>query len=137
MQSQKNPFSGFHMFEDLTKMATGTVSTIFDAKKEVEHLAKHNVEKLLGAYNLVTREEYDVVKEMAAKARENQESLEKRVQELEAKLAKVNQDVTKLVKPTAASTSKTEVKKVVPKVAPKAATANKQKSVAAKPKVTK
>jgi BMFP domain-containing protein YqiC len=55
-------------------------------RDEVETRMKEQFERVLGRMNLVTREEYDAVKAMAAKARAAQEALEKRVAALEAKL---------------------------------------------------
>jgi BMFP domain-containing protein YqiC len=46
------------------------------------------MERWLADSDLVTREEFDAVREMATKAREENESLAARIAELEAKLAR-------------------------------------------------
>jgi BMFP domain-containing protein YqiC len=53
-------------------------------RDEVEALVQQRVERVLSRLNLVTRDEFEAVKAMAAKARSEQEALEKRLSELEA-----------------------------------------------------
>ena len=54
-----------------------------DLERNLKALLAQTFQKL----ELVTREEFEAVKEMAALAREENEKLEKRIAELEAKLA--------------------------------------------------
>src|SRR6185437_1309628 len=72
--------------DDLARVATGALGAFTGMRDEVETRMKEQFERVLGRMNLVTREEYDAVKAMAAKARAAQEALEKRVAALEAKL---------------------------------------------------
>ena len=51
---------------------------------EVEALVRQQIRRLLGDMELVNREEFEAVKAMAAKAREEQERLEARIATLEA-----------------------------------------------------
>lgn len=76
------------LFEDLARVAGGAASTLAGIRQEVEALARQQVERLLGELDLVTREEFDAVRAMAAKARAEQEALEKRVAALEEQLRK-------------------------------------------------
>ena len=71
------------IFDDLAKMATGATTMVMDMRREVEAMVLAQIEKILGRMNLVRREEFEAVREMASKARENQDILEKRVAELE------------------------------------------------------
>src|SRR5262249_3871819 len=71
---------------DLARVATGALGAFTGMRDEVETRLREQFERVLGRMNLVTREEYDAVKAMAAKARSAQEALEKRVAALEAKL---------------------------------------------------
>jgi len=80
MQSQNR------LLDDLARVATGALGAFTGMRDEVETRMKEQFERILGRMNLVTREEYDAVKAMAAKARAAQEALEKRVAALEAKL---------------------------------------------------
>jgi hypothetical protein len=74
------------LLDDLARVATGALGAFSGMRDEVETRMKEQFERVLGRMNLVTREEYDAVKAMAAKARTAQEALEKRVAALEAKL---------------------------------------------------
>ena len=51
-----------------------------------ETLLKTQLERLLSTMDMVSREEHEVVKEMAAAARDDNERLEARIAALEAKL---------------------------------------------------
>ena len=74
------------LLDDLARVATGALGAFSGMRDEVETRMKEQFERVLGRMNLVTREEYDAVKAMAAKARAAQETLERRVAALEAKL---------------------------------------------------
>src|SRR5215831_12037689 len=67
MQTQ-NPF-----LDDLAKVAAGAVGGLAGIKHEVETRMREQFERILGRMDLVTREEFEVVKAMAAKARAEQE----------------------------------------------------------------
>ncbi|MGH6916118.1 MAG: accessory factor UbiK family protein [Geminicoccaceae bacterium] len=81
MQTQ-NPF-----FDDLARMAQGLVGGLGGLKHEVDTRVREQFERILGRMDLVSREEFEVVKAMAAKARDEQETLAARLAALEAKLA--------------------------------------------------
>ena len=81
MQTQ-NP-----ILDDLAKVAAGAVSGLSGLKHEVESRLKEQFERILGRMDLVSREEFEAVKAMAAKARGEQEALAARLAELEARLA--------------------------------------------------
>jgi len=72
--------------DDLARVATGAMGTFTGMRGEVETRLKEQFERILGRMNLVRREEFDAVQAMAAKARMEQEALEKRVAALEARL---------------------------------------------------
>jgi BMFP domain-containing protein YqiC len=74
------------LLDDLARVATGALGAFSGMRDEVETRMKEQFERVLGRMNLVTREEFDAVKAMAAKARATQEALEKRVAALEAKV---------------------------------------------------
>ena len=75
------------LLDDLARVATGALGAFTGMRDEVETRLKEQFERVLGRMNLVTREEYDAVKAMAAKARTEQEDLAKRLAELEGLLA--------------------------------------------------
>lgn len=81
MQSQNR------FFDDFARMAGGAMGALAGMRQEVEARLREQMERWLAAMDLVTREEFDAVKAMAAKARAEQERLEQRVAALEAILA--------------------------------------------------
>ncbi len=72
-------------FEDAARVAGGAMGTLAGVKREVEGIVRHQLDRLLAGMDLVTREEFDAVKEMAAEARRENEKLEARLAALEAK----------------------------------------------------
>jgi BMFP domain-containing protein YqiC len=81
MQSQNR------FFDDLARVASGAVGALSGVRGEVEARLREQLERVLAGMDLVTREEFEAVKAMAAKARTEQEDLAKRLAELEARLA--------------------------------------------------
>lgn len=75
------------LFDDLAKVANGAAATLTGVKGEVEAMIRHQLERLLADSDLVPREEFDAMADVARRAREEQEKLEKRVAALEKKLA--------------------------------------------------
>lgn len=73
-------------FEDLTKVASSAMGTMFNMKKEIDTMVKENIERMLGKADIISRDEFEAIKEVATKARSAQSKLEKRVAELETKL---------------------------------------------------
>jgi BMFP domain-containing protein YqiC len=78
------------IFDDLARVANGAVSTLVGVKDEIEAIVRTQLERILVDMEMVPREEFDAVKEMAANARAEQAKLEKRVAELESKLTAGN-----------------------------------------------
>ena len=73
-------------FDELAKLMTNAAGAAQGVRKEVDTLVQTQVERVLNNINVVKREEFDVVREMAQKAREQNDKLEARIAELEAKL---------------------------------------------------
>ena len=63
------------LFEDLAKMVSGAAGAAMDMRRELEAQIADQVERLMGRGKFVTREEFEVVKAMAEKARAENESL--------------------------------------------------------------
>ncbi len=80
MQSQNR------IFDDLARVAGGALGAITSLKDEIEAMIRDRLERFMADGNFVRREEFDVVKAMAAEARAEQERLQARVAELEAAL---------------------------------------------------
>jgi BMFP domain-containing protein YqiC len=80
------------MFDELARLATDAASVAQGVKREAETLIRSQAERFVTDMDLVKREEFEVVKEMAAKARAENEALLARVAALEAKLAGATDD---------------------------------------------
>ena len=78
----------YRFFDDLARLANGAVGTLAGARNEVEVLFRQRLEAAMAEIDMVPREEFEVVREMARKAREENEQLLQRLEELEQKLAK-------------------------------------------------
>jgi BMFP domain-containing protein YqiC len=79
----RNPF-----IDDLTKLANSAMGTFTGMKDEVENRVRDQIAKILDGMDIPRRDEFDAVKAMAAKAREENEELKKQIAELQAKLDK-------------------------------------------------
>lgn len=73
------------LFEDLARVAGGALGTLAGLRTEIESLIRQQFERLLADMNLVTRDEFDAVQAMAAKARAEQEQMAARLAALEAR----------------------------------------------------
>ena len=78
-------------FDDFARMAGGALGALTGLRQEIEARIREQLDRLVASMDLVTREEFEAVKAMAAKARAEQERLQTRVAALE-----------KAVKPTKA-----------------------------------
>ncbi|PHS77527.1 MAG: hypothetical protein COB59_09145 [Rhodospirillaceae bacterium] len=74
------------ILNDMAKVASGAVSAVTGLKGDAENMLRRQVECVLADLELVTRDEFDAVKALAANARAEQEKLEVRVKKLEAQL---------------------------------------------------
>ncbi len=74
-------------FDDIGQLMTNAAGMAQGMKTEAETAMKSWMERWLADSDLVTREEFDAVREIAVKAREENESLAARIVELEARLA--------------------------------------------------
>lgn len=73
-------------FDELAKLMTNAAGAAQGVRKEVDTLVQTQVERVLNNLNVVKREEFDVVREMAEKARTENDKLATRIAELETKL---------------------------------------------------
>tara|TARA_R100001244_G_scaffold6593_39_gene8487 strand:+ start:4045 stop:4404 length:360 start_codon:yes stop_codon:yes gene_type:complete len=77
MQSQNR------FFDDLSKVLNGLAGTVAGVGREAEAGARERAKEWFGGMDFVSRDEFDAVKEMAAKARAEADALKKRVDALE------------------------------------------------------
>jgi BMFP domain-containing protein YqiC len=85
MQSQNR------FFDDLARVAAGAAGALSGVRTEIEARARDQLERVLAGMDLVGREEFEATRAMAARARDEQERLLRRVEELEARLAVLEQ----------------------------------------------
>ena len=71
------------LFDDAAKLAGGAIGTLAGVRREIEALARQQLDRLLDGMDLVTRDEFDAVKAMAAAARAENERLAARLDALE------------------------------------------------------
>ncbi len=71
-------------FDELGKLITDAAGAAQGVRKEVEGAVRTQAERILRELDIVQREEFEAVKAMAQKAREENERLKQRIAELEA-----------------------------------------------------
>ena len=70
-------------FDDMSKLMTNAMGVAQGAKDEAETAFNSMIDRWLANRDFVTREEFDAVREMAVKAREENEALKARIEALE------------------------------------------------------
>lgn len=75
------------ILDDFAKLMTDAAGAVQGVGKEVETAFKSQAERWLNSMDIVKREEFEAVREMAIKAREENDALSARIAELEAKIA--------------------------------------------------
>ncbi|WP_323034630.1 accessory factor UbiK family protein [Pararhodobacter sp.] len=76
---------GNKIFDDLSKLMTNAMGVAQGARTEAETALKSLMDRWLADRDFVTREEFDAVRGMAQKAREENAALKARIEALEAK----------------------------------------------------
>ena len=73
------------MFDDISQLMTNAMGVAQGARDEAETAMKGLVDRWLADRDFVTREEFDAVRSMAQKAREENEALKARLDAMDAK----------------------------------------------------
>ncbi|WP_027244430.1 accessory factor UbiK family protein [Leisingera daeponensis] len=73
------------ILDDISQLMTNAMGVAQGAKDEAETALKSMIDRWLADRDFVTREEFDAVRAMAQKAREENEALKARLDALEAK----------------------------------------------------
>lgn len=100
------------IFDEFAKLMTDAAGVAQGMRKEAETVFRSQAERMLNGLDLVKRDEFDAVREMAANARQENDRLIERMTGLEARLAKLEGGALKVKKPSAKSTTKTPGKTV-------------------------
>jgi len=81
MQSE-NP-----LIADFVKLMNSAAGTLAGMGREARDSAREHFRETMGGLDFVSREEFDAVKDMAAKAREEADAVKARLDALEAKIS--------------------------------------------------
>ncbi len=75
------------LLDDLARVISGAMGATAGLRNDMEARLREPLERMVQRLDLVGREEFEVMRDMLAAAREAQESLEQRVAALEAEVA--------------------------------------------------
>lgn len=75
------------ILDDIARLATDAAGAVQGVRREAETAIKSQIERLLRDMDVVTREEFEAVREMALAAREENDRLAARLAALEARSA--------------------------------------------------
>ena len=79
-------------FDELAKLMTNAAGAAQGVRREIDTLVQGQVERVMHNLDIVKREDFEAVKAMAQKAREENDALASRIAALEAKLGGVRGD---------------------------------------------
>ncbi len=82
-------------FDDFAKMAGGAMGALGGVKEEAEAAIRQRLERILSDMDVVPRDEFDAMADVARRARQEQETLSAKVAELESRLAALEGGVQK------------------------------------------
>jgi BMFP domain-containing protein YqiC len=74
------------LFDEMARLMNDAAGVAEGVRREIQTLVQSQAERILRDMDVVTREEFEAVKEMAAKAREENERLAAKLAEVENKL---------------------------------------------------
>jgi BMFP domain-containing protein YqiC len=86
-------------FDELGKLITDAAGAAQGVRKEVEGAVRGQAERILRDLDLVQREEFEAVKAMAQKAREENDRLKERIAELEAVILELASEAPETPRP--------------------------------------
>ena len=98
------------LLDDLSRVATGAFSALAGVREDIESRMREQFEKILAHMDVVSREEFDAVQTMAARARAEQEALAEKLVALESRLTELAGKVA-VAAPSVAKTAATRAKK--------------------------
>jgi BMFP domain-containing protein YqiC len=76
------------LLDEFAKLMTDAAGVAQGVRREAETAMRSQAERLLGQMNVVQREEFEAVREMAARARDENDALRRRIDALEARIAR-------------------------------------------------
>ncbi len=97
-------------FDELAKVMTNAAGAAQGARREVDNLVKAQIERVLADIQVVQREEFDVVRDMASMARTENEALRTQIAALEERLVALESKPATAAKKKPAAKSSTAKK---------------------------
>jgi len=73
-------------FDEVARLMNDAAGAAQGVKREIDSVVRHQAERILNDLDLVKREEFEAVKDMARLAREENDALKARIAALEARL---------------------------------------------------
>ncbi|WP_439272019.1 accessory factor UbiK family protein [Pseudochrobactrum sp. HB0163] len=80
------------VLDELAKLVTDAAGAAQGVRREVETAMRSQGEKLLNSLDVVQREDFEAMREMAVKARAENSALSVKIAELEERIAKIEAD---------------------------------------------
>ena len=77
------------LLDDLARVASGALGVAAGMRDEAETAMRQHFARVLSDMDLVTRDEFEAVKAMAAKARSEEDALKLRIAKLESQIAQL------------------------------------------------
>lgn len=101
------------LYDEFARLMTDAAGVAQGVRREAETVFRSQMERFVADLDLVKREEFDVVRELASTARAENEKLAARIAELEAQIGKQSKPAAKsksasAAKPNAASAARTK-----------------------------
>ena len=81
------PQTTSRFFDDLSRLMTDAAGLAEGARREAQTFARSQLERIMAGMDVVSREEFEAVRDMAVRARDDNERLAARVAALEARLS--------------------------------------------------
>jgi BMFP domain-containing protein YqiC len=75
------------IFDEMARLMNDAAGVASGFRREVETVVRHQAERVMRNMDVVQREEFEAVKDMARLAREENDALKTRIEALEAALA--------------------------------------------------
>ena len=77
------------ILDEFAKLMTDAAGAAQGVRREAETMMKSQMERMMSSMDLVHREEFDAMRDMAVKARAENKALAERLDALEARIAKL------------------------------------------------
>lgn len=96
------------VLDELAKIVTDAAGAAQGVRREVETALRSQGERVLNTLDVVQREDFEAVRELAIKARTENSALLARIEALEARLSKIEADSRDKTTKTASSAAKSK-----------------------------